>query len=72
MADLSQEEIKAKILEFLANVPGKGVEVTTKIAKGVGVDRRQASSALRELEEEGKIEPGGVMAGVAGYKLKKS
>ena len=71
MSDISQEEIKAKILEFLANIPGKGVGVTSKIAKGVGVDRRQASSALRELEEEGKIEPGGVMAGVAGYKLKK-
>jgi DNA-binding Lrp family transcriptional regulator len=71
MADLSQEEIKEKILEFLTNAPGKGVEAISKIAKGVGVDRRQASSAVRELEEEGKIEPGGVMAGVAGYKIKK-
>lgn len=71
MSDPSQEEIKAKILGFLANIPGKGVEATSKIAKGVGIDRRQASSALRELEEEGKIEPGGIMAGVAGYKLKK-
>ena len=71
MAELSQDEVKAKVVEYLAGVPGKGVEIISKIAKGVGVNRRQASKALRELEEEGKIEPAGLTAGVAGYKLKK-
>jgi hypothetical protein len=70
MAELTHDEIKVKVLEFLGNVPGKGVERLARIAKGVGVDRRQASKAIRELEEEGKIIPAGVAAGVAGYKLK--
>ena len=69
MADMSEEEVKQKILEFLGTIEGKGVEVTVRIAKGVGVDRKTASKALTALESEGKVAVAGATAGVVGYKL---
>jgi hypothetical protein len=64
------DPIEAKILEFLGAVPGKGVEVSAKIAKAVGGRRKEVATALRKLEEQGKIMQAGAMAGVIGYKLK--
>jgi len=71
MADMTDQEIKDKILEHLATVPGKGVEVPSRIVSMLGVNRRGLMKVLRELEEEGKIQTAGAAAGVIGYKLKK-
>jgi len=71
MADLSSDELKQRILEFLAEVPGKGVEVPARIVKALGVERRPALKAMRELESDGKIATAGAAAGVVGYKLIK-
>jgi len=64
------DSIEERILKFLATVPGKGVEVSTKIAKGTGGSRKEVAKALRILEQQGKIVTAGAMAGVVGYKLK--
>lgn len=71
MAEMSSDELKQKILEYLAQVEGKGVEVPARIIKALGVERRPALKAMRELESEGKIATAGAAAGVVGYKLIK-
>jgi len=71
VADVSDQEMKEKILEFLKNVPGKGVEVPARIISSLGIERRPAMKLMRELEEEGKIVTAGAAAGVIGYKLKQ-
>ena len=71
MAEMTDQEMKEKILEILADVPGKGVEVPARITSALGVPRRAALKVMRELEEEGKIVTAGVAAGVIGYKLNK-
>ena len=65
---MSDEENKQKILDYLLSREGKGVETTVAIGKAVGLRRKECATLLRELEEEGKVAAGGVMAGVAGYK----
>ena len=64
-------DVKQKVLDYLLNLEGKGVETIADIAKGTGIKRKECSKILRELEEEGKVAPGGVTAGVAGYKAVK-
>ena len=71
MADMTDQEIKDKILEHLANVPGKGVEVPSRIISTLDINRRSGMKIMRALEEEGKIQSAGAAAGVIGYKLKK-
>jgi hypothetical protein len=71
VAELSDQDQKQQILEFLANVPGKGVEVPARIISALGMERRPALKLLRELEQEGKIVTAGAAAGVVGYKLKQ-
>jgi len=71
MADISDQEMKDKILEFLAQVPGKGVEVPARIVSALGLQRRPALKLMRELEQEGRIVTAGAAAGVVGYKLKQ-
>ncbi len=68
---MSDEANKQIILDFLLNLEGKGVKTTADIGKGTGLKRKECSKLLRALEEEGKVAPGGVMAGVAGYKAVK-
>jgi Mn-dependent DtxR family transcriptional regulator len=68
--DAAYNELKDKITAYLSGLEGKGVDTTVNIAKGIGVKRKEASKILNRMELEGLIEPGGVMAGVAGYKLK--
>ena len=65
---MSDEESKQKILDYLLGLEGKGVKTTVDIGKAVGLKRTECSKLLRALEEEGKVAPGGVTAGVAGYK----
>ena len=71
MADMTDQEIKDKILEHLANVPGKGVEVPSRIISTLAIKRSKGMKIMRALEEEGKIQSAGAAAGVIGYKLKK-
>ena len=68
---MSDEDNKQKILDYLLGLEGKGVMTTVDIGKAVGLKRKECSRLLRMLEEEGKVAPGGVMAGVAGYKAVK-
>jgi len=68
---MSDDENKQKIIDYLVNLEGKGVATTVEIGKAVGLKRKETSKLLRSLEAEGKIAPGGVMAGVAGYKAVK-
>jgi hypothetical protein len=68
---MGDNDTKAKILEHLAGLPGKGVEVPGHIISKLGLKRREVMKILRELEEDGKIETAGAAAGVVGYKLKK-
>ena len=68
---MSDDDIKKKILDHLATVPGKGVEVPGRIISALGLKRREAMKILTELANEGKIETAGAAAGVVGYKLKK-
>jgi hypothetical protein len=69
--DSAYTELKEKITAYLSGLEGKGVDTTVNIAKGVGIKRKECSKILNRMELEGLVEPGGVMAGVAGYKLKK-
>jgi len=71
VADMTDQEMKEKILEILVDVPGKGVEIPARIVGALGVPRRAALKVMRELEEEGKIVTAGAAAGVVGYKLNK-
>jgi len=68
---MSDEEGKKKILEYLMGLEGKGVDTVVGIVKATGIKRKECTKILRELENEGKVTPGGVMAGVAGYKAVK-
>jgi len=68
---MADESNKQAILDFLLNLEGKGVKTIADIGKATGLKRKECSKVLRELEEEGKVAPGGVMAGVAGYKAVK-
>jgi DNA-binding Lrp family transcriptional regulator len=68
---MSDEESKKQILDHLLGLEGKGVLTTVEIGKAVGLKRKECARLLRILEEEGKVAPGGVMAGVAGYKAVK-
>jgi DNA-binding IclR family transcriptional regulator len=61
-------EDKQKILDYLLGLEGKGASTISEIGKATGLKRKECSQLLRELEEEGKVAPAGVMAGVAGYK----
>jgi hypothetical protein len=68
---MTDEEMKQKILDHLAQVPGKGVEVPARIISSLGLKRKEVMKLLSELSGEGKIEVAGAAAGVVGYKLKK-
>jgi len=68
---MSDDENKQKIIDYLMNLEGKGVATTVEIGKAVGIKRKECSKLLRALEEEGKVAPGGVVPGVAGYKAVK-
>jgi DNA-binding MarR family transcriptional regulator len=68
--DAQYDELKEKVKAYLGALEGKGVDTTVNIAKGIGVKRKECSKILSRMEAEGLVEPGGVMAGVAGYKLK--
>lgn len=68
---MSDEENKQKILGYLLGLEGKGVMTTVDIGKAVGLKRKECARLLRILEEDGKVAPGGVTAGVAGYKAVK-
>ena len=69
--DAQYDELKGKITAYLNSLEGKGVDTIVNIAKGIGIKRKECSKVLNRMEMEGLAEPGGVMAGVAGYKLKK-
>ena len=68
---MTNEDPKKAILDFLLGVEGKGTKTTVEIGKATGLNRRECSKLIRELEEEGKIASAGVMAGVVGYKAVK-
>jgi Mn-dependent DtxR family transcriptional regulator len=69
--DAQYGELKDKVTAYLSGLEGKGVDTTVNIAKGIGIKRKECSKVLNRMEMDGLVEPGGVMAGVAGYKLKK-
>jgi DNA-binding Lrp family transcriptional regulator len=69
--DAQYGELKDKVTACLNALEGKGVDTILNIAKGIGIKRKECSKVLNRMEMEGLVEPGGVMAGVAGYKLKK-
>ncbi len=72
MSDNPQyEEIRQKIIAHLNSVGGKGVDTIANIAKATGIKRRELSKVINQMELNGEVEPSGVMAGVAGYKLKQ-
>ena len=66
MSDVEYEASKEKIIEYLKNMSGKGVDTTANIGKATGLNRREASKILNRMEMEGLIQAAGVMAGVAG------
>ena len=68
---MTNEDPKKAILDYLMGAEGKGTKTIVEIGKATGIKRRDCSKYIRELEEEGKIVPAGVMAGVAGYKAVK-
>jgi DNA-binding MarR family transcriptional regulator len=69
--EMNYKEMREKIIEHLSSVGGKGVDTIANIAKHTGIKRRDLSKAINKMELEGEIQAAGVMAGVAGYKLKK-
>jgi DNA-binding Lrp family transcriptional regulator len=69
--DAQYNELKDKIVAYLSSLEGKGVDTIINIAKNVGLQRRECSKILNRMELEGVIQAAGVMAGVAGYKLKQ-
>jgi DNA-binding MarR family transcriptional regulator len=72
MSDSAQyDQIRQKIIAHLNSVGGKGVDTIGNIAKATGVKRRELSKVINQMELNGEVEASGVMAGVAGYKLKK-
>ena len=68
---MTNGDTKKAILDYLLGAEGKGTKTIVEIGKATGVKRKECSKLVRELEEEGKIVPAGVMAGVAGYKAVK-
>ncbi|HDH58324.1 MAG TPA: hypothetical protein ENF16_06920 [Bacteroidetes bacterium] len=69
---MSEEtEIRQKIIAHLGSLEGKGVDTIANIAKATGIKRRELSKVINKMELEGEVQAAGVMAGVAGYKLKK-
>lgn len=71
MPEADYEANKQKVLDYLKTVGGKGADITANIAKGTGMNRREASKVLHKMELDGLIQAAGVMAGVAGYKIKE-
>jgi hypothetical protein len=69
--DAQYNEFRDKIVAYLRSLEGKGVDTTINIGKNVGLQRRECSKILNRMELEGVIQAAGVMAGVAGYKLKQ-
>ena len=69
--DAHYNEFRDKIVAYLRSLEGKGVDTTINIGKNVGLQRRECSKILNRMEIEGLIQAAGVMAGVAGYKLKQ-
>jgi len=69
--DAEYNELKDKVTAYLSSLEGKGVDTTVNIAKGIGTKRKECSKVLNRMEMEGLVQPAGVMAGVAGYKLKE-
>ena len=69
--DAEYSELRDKITSYLSALEGKGVDTIVNIAKGIGVKRKECSKVINRMEIEGLVEPAGVMAGVAGYKLKR-
>ena len=69
--DAQYDELKDKVAAYLNALEGKGVDTTVNIAKGIGIKRKECSKVLNRMEMDGLVEPAGVMAGVAGYKLKE-
>jgi len=67
-AAMTDEEYKKSIVDYLLGLEGKGVKTTVEIGKEMGIKRRECSKLLKELEEEGKVVPAGVAAGVVGFK----
>ena len=65
---MTEEEYKRSILDYLLGLEGKGTKTIVEIGKVIGIKRRECSKLLKELEEEGKVIPAGVAAGVVGYK----
>lgn len=53
MADYTQEELSAKILEFLST---KAKAKNREIADALGVKKRDVDKAVNDLAQEGKIE----------------
>ncbi len=66
-----EAEIRQMIIDHLGSLEGKGVDTVANIAKNTGIKRRELSKIINKMELAGEVEAGGVMAGVAGYKLKK-
>ena len=69
--DAEYSELRDKITSYLSSLEGKGVDTIVNIAKGIGVKRKECSKVINRMEIEGLVQPAGVMAGVAGYKLKQ-
>ena len=69
--DAQYNEFRGKIVAYLRSLEGKGVDTIINIGKNVGLQRRDCSKILNRMELEGLIQAAGVMAGVAGYKLKQ-
>lgn len=69
--DAEYAELRDRIVTYLNGVGGKGADTLVHIAKNTGLQRRQASKVLLRMEMEGLVQPAGVTAGVAGYKLVK-
>jgi DNA-binding MarR family transcriptional regulator len=69
MDDAQYGEYKNKITEYLSSVGGKGADTIINIGKQIGLKRREVSKVIVRMEQEGLVQPAGVTAGVAGYKL---
>jgi len=69
MTDEEYNERKQKIIDHFHSLEGKQVDTIMSISKATGMKRREASKAISRMEVDGLVQPAGVMAGVAGYKL---
>ncbi len=66
-----EAELRKQVADYLGSLEGKGVDTIGNIAKNTGIKRRDLSKIINKMELDGEVEASGVMAGVAGYKLKK-